>query len=363
MDAIDLLNDIGDLPRTASGGHYINHLRDALFTYARAAAALTATDAASTQIRNAAGKIQKLAEQLITVHDACLRGDLPAAGVAMGEAIHGVRDELDILLSVPLDRDRLGIVYRIRIGDPSEGIDRGGLFHISFDIRHIVSPMRYSMLGIPMLYLGQTLFCCLEELGRPPVERVWVTAMRLREGKTVRVIDLGYRPAHIAAMLNQAPVNEAKSNFAASYAVVWPLVAACSFRKRHSDPRFAEEYIIPQQLVAHLVRTREFDGIRYFSNRVDSYEGPLLHMNFVFPARLETAAGYCPRLVELFEMTPPMPWTMVSLLGPALNRGDPLNYSRPGILEAIPGHKVWYPNTGYAKIESYLRDQDFEPVC
>lgn len=299
MDLIDLLNDHADLPRMAApGGAYIDELRSALFGYAGLAAGLTGADRPSALLRANAAAIQELAEHLVAVHDATLSGRELDARDAMHQAIAAVRASLDTLTSVPMDRDGLGWVFRLRSGAHSDRVARAGLFHIPFDQRHLVSPMRYSMLGIPMLYLGGTTYTCWEELRRPSFDDVWVCGLRLRDEARVRLIAFGYRPTDMAAMLHANAGRNAYEDHAVAYATVWPLIAACSFRKRYRDARFAEEYVIPQRLVAYLVETAEFAGIRYFSTHINAYQGPLLGMNFVFPARPGTSAGQLPASVR-----------------------------------------------------------------
>lgn len=54
-----------------------------------------------------------------------------------------------------------------------------------------------------------------------------------------------------AAMLNSEPAQWSR---AASYAVVWPLIAACSIRRRTgSAGGFVVEYVVPQMLLPWIV--------------------------------------------------------------------------------------------------------------
>lgn len=365
MDAVDLLNsDVAELPRTEREGTYAIRLRGALDGYLAAVATLSATDFASQEILSALPRIRTLSDYLCTVHRAILDGRLDRAHAEMTKALGVVAAELATLHSQPLDRDKLGYVFRLREATYSERVDRGGIFHMPFNLRHKVTPKRYSLLGLPMLYLGSTLLVCWEELGRPSFDKLWVAAMRLREGATVRVLDFGYRPALLAALLEKTGgADLPTTRFAVAHAILWPLIAACSFPMRYQEAAFVEEYILPQQVVAQLVENGDFDGVRYFSNRVSAYGAEFVNLNLVFPAQPGADAGHCPKLSSLFEITPPMPLPMVKLLGPPLNQGKPLLNSRSGIIELFPGHKVAYQYTEFAEIESYLLVQDFQPVC
>jgi len=366
MDVIDLLNsDEAELPKLAETSRpYIDQLAATLRTYVDHASALTGADPVTQGILAARDVIRTLTDHLLGVHASVLSGRLDSARDEMAQAIATVRPQLETLTSVPLDRKGLGTLYRLRVEAPSESLGRQEMFHIPFDLRHVVKPQRYSTLGIPMLYLGSTIFISWEELGRPAMEDVWVSALRLRDGQALRVINFGFRPAVMAAMLaTEGFANAQRVELTTAYAVLWPLIAACSFRRRFSSATFVEEYVIPQQLVGYLVESADFDGVRFFSNRVKSYKGATLTMNFALPARPDGGGRFSQRLVELFEMTPPMPYPMVLRLGAPLNTGDPYVGNRRGTLEAIPGHEVDYQRTEYSRVEGHLEVQDFEPLA
>ena len=75
-------------------------------------------------------------------------------------------------------REFRGDLYRIRTGslDP---YSRKKLFHIPFELRHIVATQRYSIPGLPCLYLGSSLWACWEELGRPDFNKLHVARFAL----------------------------------------------------------------------------------------------------------------------------------------------------------------------------------------
>lgn len=365
MDAVELLNsDEAEVPRVERDGSFAVRLASAWTGYLSAAASITASDFASRSIVDALPRMRELAEKLRLVHRAVLDGRADIAHAEMKQALDIVRPELNILRSNPLDADALGYLFRLRDASPSESIDRGGMFHVPFHLRHMVAPKRYSLTGLPMLYLGSTLLVCWEELNRLPFDRLWVAAFRLRAGVSVRVLDFGYRSALLAALpAERHSVEGAATRLVVAHAVLWPLIAACSFPKRFPEATFPEEYVIPQQVIAHLVGTGDFDGVRYFSNRVHTYGGDVVNLNFVFPAQPGVDDGYCPELAARFELTPPMPVTMVKLLGPPVNQGTPFVRSRKGIVELYRGHKVAYQHTEFAQIESHLLVQEFDKVC
>ena len=188
-------------------------------------------------------------------------------------------DELNGLMSLPLDRGRLGTLYRVREEPPDRRFGPRDLSHIPFDLAHIVRPQRYSTPGTPMLYLGSSLIACWEEMGRPDPRSLWAAAFRLRPGRTIRVLNLAYRPALIASTarpLGSGPADDPSDMLRqfVGYAVIWPLVLACSYRVLHRGQSFVPEYVLPQLLTSWLAEQPELSGVRYFSNRMDDAVGP-----------------------------------------------------------------------------------------
>jgi len=76
------------------------------------------------------------------------------------------------------------------------------------------------------------------------------------------------------------------------------------------------EYVLPQLLLAWLMKQSDYDGIRYFSTRQGARPLNLLGMNFVIPARRSAPKGLCTRLCELFEATPPISWQLSKVVPP-----------------------------------------------
>jgi hypothetical protein len=92
-------------------------------------------------------------------------------------------------------------LYRIR-SDRSEFTipDRRDIFHVPFEKRRLVGNQRYSITGLPCLYLGSSLWICWEELGRPPLNSLWVS--RFRVARPVNVLDFQFsRKRRLKAVL------------------------------------------------------------------------------------------------------------------------------------------------------------------
>lgn len=355
------------LPVTAPKDEpYHRHLRDLFANYVHAVQDLRSTDAVTAAVQESIPRITSLADHLVATHTATLAGEHDKAWDHLQRAVNAVMEDLMLLQSKEMMNDDIGPLFRVRGGPIAGSFQRNDLFHIPFQSRHAVSPQRYSTSGIPMLYLGSSLYVCWEEMGRPDFSTLWVSALRLREDEKARLLNLGWRPgvvAHFLSAANHNPEGEL-CEIAVALATLWPLQAACSHRRRYPDARFVEEYIIPQMLTRFVVESGEFEGIRFFSCRVRS-RGSNLHkeaMNFVFPAVPLADRGYSTRLLKKLEMTPPMPWTLVLPMGPRVSRGDPSVRSGIGVTEIVRGHPIDYSRTDFARIEGHLMDQSYLPL-
>ena len=361
--------NVASLPRLAEESvSYSDQLEKAFDEFAALAAQVSATDRMSSEFVARLPIILQLSSALVSAHREAIGGRPDAAYAHFTAAMKIVGKEIGVLRSKPMSADDIGPLFRARRAAIGATIDRGGVFHIPFDQRHRVAPMRYSSLGVPMLYLGSSLYICWEEMGRPDFGDLWVASLRLSAEQRVSVLDLGWRPATVAGnfhLASHSPVGSPMHEVAMARAVLWPLHAACSFRKRYPTAPFVEEYVAPQLLTRFLVETGEFDGVRYFSNHVKSRGDALIPeaMNFVFPAVPVSNTGYSHHLCKKFEMTTPIPWNLVTALGPGYAQPQPVPRTGIGIVEIIPEHHVEYVDTEFAKVEGHLLAQRFAAVA
>ena len=105
-------------------------------------------------------------------------------------------------LAIPLDNRYFDqnipkALYRVRQSSTRLS-KREDMFHIPFDRRHMVSNQRYSMAGIPCLYLGSSFFICWEELGRPNLNTLYISAFKIKNS-FIKVLDLSFS---LESMLN-----------------------------------------------------------------------------------------------------------------------------------------------------------------
>jgi len=252
----------------------------------------------------------------------------------------------------------LSELYRIRVAGPEGGsFQRSDLFHIPFEKRQLVTRQRYSLPGIPCLYLGGSLYIAWEELGRPNFDTVYFSRFRPQSEANINYLNFGHRPAFVASMIEQRPetmqIQSGDSDLAVANGVCWPLIAACSIKSRFGNSPFIHEYIIPQLLLQWVANSATHRGIRYFSVHVTKHmNNPLIASNFVFPVRSFVPCGHCTTLRSMFEMSSPLSWQLIerSSLSDGMMTRMPIHGQ--SMIELVAGTPVAYVNTPFGYMEA-----------
>ena len=251
--------------------------------------------------------------------------------------------------------------YRMRLSAAPKRFSREELFHIPFQERRRVSSKRFSVEGLPCLYLGHSAYVCWEEMGRAPFASVYVAQFRFRDAAKVDLLDLAYVPQFQLALLSLWAANGLNRSklekMLVALTVCWPLIAACSVCVRDAALPFKPEYVVPQLLLQWLTQETKMHGIRYFSTHVGNPRGILLGANIVLPARVLAPDSYCAALRSMFDATEVWNWEV------ALAVGAPMKATQVmGEIEAAPGAFVDYTSTTFWTIESVLNNRTATPI-
>jgi hypothetical protein len=355
MKAPDFFKDARcRLPLARDAEDFDDFLFRVLDEYATLVASMNAGDQVLKDIQNNLATIKDTIALLKQTVSDFLQGMPTPAANNLYTAVTNLKPFTAKLYTLDLSHF-MGNLYRIRVSDTPLN-ERKHLFHIPFDLRHLVGPQRYSLQGIPCLYLGGSLFVCYEELDRPDFRRVWVSHFRLKDDESVKILDLGFRPSHIAALLDDPamPKNPMKvqwiNSLALAYGVCWPLLAACSVQVKRREGSFRPEYIVPQLVLQWVTESPDHDGLRYSSVNLGwDCTNSLVLSNFVFPAKTYAKGGVCSRLQTKFVLTEPVCWTLaekVHIPGGNVNG----NFE----IEIIKGYKTMYLHTGFYEMECKL---------
>jgi hypothetical protein len=369
LNVVDLLKqDAFQLPHRPVD-NYVDYLGELLGKYANALGqASSIPGLPGFDPTNAKTLVKSVAKHLLATLKASVGGRPGDAATRFSNALDLLETDIQTGISEDLTRGDFGPVYRFRVDPPSYAFARPDLFHIPFDKRHKVAAQRYSFPGVPCLYFGETTFVCWEEMKRPPFSNVWMSAFKLVQDQTLRLLNFAYRPrmaaSHISDRgpgLENAP--KAQKWFA-SYLRTWPLLAACSFQARHPGSPFIIEYVLPQLLLRWILDNKDVDGIRYFSTHLTHEAIGLGATNYVVPSRTAAtskpaASQQCPQLRSLFEMTLPQNWELLARLSTLSGRTQECDFGIPMGPDDTP---VRYDYSDFYAQEKRLEQLTFKAI-
>ena len=235
---------------------------------------------------------------------------------------------------------------------------RKDIFHIPFSQRYNVSQQRYSIPGVPCLYLSGCAFTAWLELNKPNFSNLWCAGYRIQN---LNVLDCAIR---LDSFINEEN-NGGKLLF-------YPFVIATSFATKYPQKPFKEEYIISNILLQAILGLRKLDGIRYFSTKISSYKADYGWMasNIVIPA-LSQEGEYDNRLSKSIQLTLPQPCSALihspnkggdCCEGIKMTESDDRNYVGQTVSHFEPKIFEWYTATQFFNIDGYLRDASYQKV-
>lgn len=151
--------------------------------------------------------------------------------------------------------------YRARMGE--EKFVYKDMLHIPFNMRSKIGTYRFSIPGVPCLYLATTSYGTWIELGKPNYEEFNVSFFILP--KDLKVLNLCIYQDYISG-LSSLKITEKEYEAVINYLEFFPLVIATSFQITENERQFKSEYII-SQLVMQSAKELGIDGVAYLSKR------------------------------------------------------------------------------------------------
>lgn len=259
-------------------------------------------------------------------------------------------NEISALSTIPANTN----FYRAR-ANGEKHLTKADLFHIKFELRHIVSTNRYSVPGFPALYLGDTTYVCWDEFNRHKLRDLWFA--RLTNTRDLKIIQIQRIEDFLKELngINQ----DLQLTFLLRYLITFPLTIACSIKVKNPTGNFKPEYIIPQLLLQYISRNDKIDGIKFLSTKVDYSK---LHnvdaYNYVFPVKTIAKKGFCIVLSDLFHSTEPTSLELEEIIynpttHPMVIGGGTPSDTRE--IELVEGQKSYYSTTSFGKIETSLK--------
>jgi hypothetical protein len=282
--------------------------------------------------------------------------------------------------------------FRIRESEnPAFDIrERKNIFHVPFSQRHNIGTTRFSIPGLPCLYLGYSLYVCWEELGRPPFHKISFSRFQYSDEYSKNYQSkLMYLNVSPKAIEENFIVNEefylmgGNQELLCNYLKIYPLQLACSIPCQHTGAKFQEEYIIPQLLMQWIRGNNDYHGICYrtanvpqmpSSSFIDSIKSgykylskEMLLFNYAYPV-MDIKGEYCCELTKLFKFTDPIAYDLSLACQPRDPEGGRsipkvlLKQSNQTPISLAPDTATLYSFTDFAKAEFNSSCFDASPL-
>jgi hypothetical protein len=271
-------------------------------------------------------------------------------------------DELTLKTMLPIQTlPRAGgkNLYRLRIAS-NAALQKQNLFHIPFELREKVSTQRYSIPGLPCLYLADSIFVCWEETGRPDINQIQVSRFDLSQGN-FKFLYFNVNTNDIRRRCFATDVNGKFINQLVSYLNYWPLLMACSLAVQKDQDVFKPEYIVPQLVLQWVVSENRLDGVQYKSNRIRVGSHSIgSFTNIVIPVKILNHSGYCQELSQKIRLTNPISWQLLDISNnnrsPSFNSDYKISDLRRAMyVEFIEGEKSIYIDSKFGIMEEKLK--------
>ena len=250
----------------------------------------------------------------------------------------------------PRQREALTF-FRCRTGKFQK---REDLYPLPSNKLSFCSAQRYSLAGIPCLYLATTTYCCWMEIGRP--EEFSASSYKPTEsGKKLRILNLAF---------SQRQMHNLGKDSRAAY-LLFPLVMAVSVAVKNprADANFRPEYTI-SHLVMRCLREFGIDGVAYCSSRIDDVLGFPHTINLAIPLfDLE-------KIFSGFSVTDPGTFSPQKHLCKEKRNASGSSYLNKFYTKentdfysiACYGHRIDYQDTSFSDIDNYLAGRDCYPM-
>lgn len=303
---------------------------------------------------------------VVAAIDAHLRGDPASAFSIFESAINPLKQFLvmdrfggaqpEAFKEKPYNRMRTGI---------DKPYAKEDIFHLRFSERAKVNNQRYSIAGLPCLYLSNSIYVCWKELNQSKLEETQVSKF-VQVDPYLNILDLDFTPYRMQAQLHSFygaffnkdhPYHMSYYDLWTGTLVNWPLMIACSLQVRKRNEPFKQEYIIPQILSQWVMRQRDIAGIRYFSNKTAVFPTTLFtkYSNYVFPPK-NLAGEHCSDLRKLFKLTNPVIPTSLNFENQVDNYDLGKTRLDNNMIDSDNNTGIEYRRTDFGKMELAMRE-------
>ena len=157
--------------------------------------------------------------------------------------------------------------FRARLSENVVEFSAKEMLHIPFNMRHVVKSERFSIPGLPCLYLGNSSYVCWVEMGCPADHRFNVAPVILDNSQ--KVLNLTVTISSLYAFKEE--VHNMSEEEADKHVIdllrLMILTFCTSYKVTEGNRNFKSEYIMPQMIML-ACKSSNLDGITYYSKQI-----------------------------------------------------------------------------------------------
>lgn len=240
-------------------------------------------------------------------------------------------------------------LFRARLSNDAIPYKAKDMLHLPLSMRGKTGNYRFSIPGIPSIYLGNTSYACWIELGCPPEYKFNVSPV---------VIDGNQKIFNLAVMTrNWGNLNELDEKKVHCWLKLIVLMMATSYTVKETDRIFKSEYLISQSIML-ACKELGYDGVAYFSKRVSDEIFALASINVALFAPYKYGKKYS-EICEHIKIDDAFNFSMYKQLGYLYrNCRYPLRLSTTGLIVNIGEYRedrqFKYSETEFYKFDEFL---------
>lgn len=159
--------------------------------------------------------------------------------------------------------------FRARLSENVVEFSAQDMLHIPFNKRHIVKSERFSIPGLPCLYLGNSTYACWVEMGCPADHRFNVAPVLLDNSQKVLNLTVTISSLYDFEKTKDIFSDEEAENYIINLLKLMVLTFCTSYKVQEEHRNFKSEYILSQMIML-ACKNRDLDGITYYSKQIEN---------------------------------------------------------------------------------------------
>lgn len=293
--------------------------------------------------------IRKYKSKIIEALNCYYLADISKSNTIIKNLLNDIGDDtfavntLNNSCAFPGDHNQELQFFRSRTGNPSKAFTAKEMSILPLSLRSKSGNYRFSIPGNPSLYLANSSYGCWIETGFPSEIDFNVSPVVLDGTQKIFNLAVTIRDFH--------HLNEFESNRVHCWLKLYMLSIATSYRIKEDGRTFRSEYIVSQAIMM-ACKKLGYDGVAYYSKRVDDESFALCAINLALFADYEKKSDSLEKHMKIDDA---FNFFLFTQLGTSLKyREYRLRSVATGFITNIGGYDRQYP---YREISFYEFDQ------